>query len=134
MFWRARSSDGRAAYSPRWLTQRFLEPQPRSSSTGLRSDLDLVGDRADDRDSEPSLREPGGVGARVGRVEALAVVGHLDHETIGEQLEDDLDHAGVLFTVGVPDRIGRRLGERKLEIGDELVRKGAQPRNPGQGK
>src|SRR3954464_10079692 len=37
------------------LAQLLLEAQSRSSAAGLRADLDLVGDRADDCDAEAAL-------------------------------------------------------------------------------
>jgi hypothetical protein len=56
------------------------------------ADLELVRERADDRDSEPALGEVVGLVAhRVRRHEALALVGHLDDDAILVELVHDLD-------------------------------------------
>ena len=70
------------------MTKRSREPLP----VGSRADLELVGDRADDRDPEAAFVEARPPSAELGLgVEALAVVGDLDHEPVGLELVDDLD-------------------------------------------
>ena len=65
------------------------------------------------------------------RVEALAVVVHLDHEPVAVQLVGDLDRA-LALAVRVPDGVRRRLGERELEVGHELLGDRPQAREPRQ--
>ena len=76
-------------------------------------------------------RPPSGevVGTAVGdqRIEALALVGDFDDEPVGEQLVRDLDDTHVLVAVRVPDRVGRGLGQRQLEVREQLVGQLAEP-------
>src|SRR6185312_17324271 len=101
-------------YSPGGLVQAFLEAESRSFALGPRADLDAVGDRPDDRDAEPALGQL--VRRAFGRlrIEPFALVDHLDYEPVGQQQVGDLDHAGVLLPIRVPDRIGR--GFRECEL------------------
>ena len=69
------------------------------------------------------------------RLEALAVVGHLDDEPVGMELVEDL-HAALPVGVRVAHGVRAGLGERELEIAQDLLRErlGAEPDEPGQGE
>src|SRR5581483_10625123 len=83
-----------SAYPPRRASLRELlhEAQPRAALAGLRGDLELVGDRPDDRDAETAFRELVAVeGRRLVGIEARPVVDDLDAEPVSVQLVGDLD-------------------------------------------
>ena len=68
------------------------------------------------------------------RIEATSLVGHLDHQPVRQELVRDLDDAGPIFAVGMADRVRRRLGQRELEVGEQLVGQGADTRDSRQGE
>ena len=108
------------------------------TALGTLADLELVGERLDDRDTEPAFREIV-VGARVlarsRRLEALAVITDFDDEPICVELVEDLDRA-VTVAVGVADGVRARLGQRQLQVAEHLLGKRhvAQARDARQGK
>src|SRR5581483_5308732 len=84
--------------------QPLGEPEARAA-VGALGDLELVGERFDDRDPEAAFREVVRVERRRGRgrgLEALATVAHLDDEPVGMELVDDL-HDPVAVAVRMPD-------------------------------
>src|SRR3954471_10677956 len=116
-------SKRRRSIQPKFgLTQLFLEAQARSFAARLRADLDLVGDRTDDRDAEAAFRELLGRAFRLLRVEAFALVGHLDDEAVGAKLVRDLNDTGLFFPgVRVTHGVRRRLRQGELQGGEDLV-------------
>src|SRR6266496_1943771 len=125
-------------YSPSGLVpldQGFRETQARPSAAGLSADLDLVRDRTDDRDAEPSFGELVGMALGGSRIESLTVVGDLDDEPVGMELVGDLDHTHVPgLSVRVADRVRCGLGQRQLEIREELVGQLTEPPDAGESK
>src|SRR5581483_3564304 len=104
-------------YPPRRASLRELlhEAQPRAALAGLRGDLELVGDRPDDRDAETAFRELVAVeGRRLVGIEARPVVDDLDAEPVSVQLVGDLDVAVAVRAVGVPHGVGDGFGQREL--------------------
>src|SRR5712691_1802427 len=134
MVW-ARPWDERSReYSPEGLVQGFLEAETRSFATGLDADLDLVRDRADDRDAEATFGELVEMALRLRQVESLALVGDLDHEPVGEQLVGDLHDTHDLVAVRMTDGVGRGFGQRQLEIREQLVGQFTEPGDARQSK
>ena len=111
------------------------EAQPRAAALRAARQDELVGDRANDRDAETSFGEVLEVAqlAVFRRVEALPFVVHLDDEPVAVELVRDLD-ATAAAGVRMADGIRRGLGERELEVGDELLRDRPQLRQPGERK
>src|SRR5215210_7206227 len=101
------------------LGEELDEAKPRAAALAL-SDLDLVGERADDRDAEPALGQLLAVAGRLAKLEAAAGVADLDREPVALQLVDDVD-AAETFAVGVLDRVRAGLGQRELEVVERLV-------------
>jgi hypothetical protein len=92
------------------------------SSLGALANLELVGERLDDRDPETALGELLGVerAARIGRgVEALAFVGHLDDELVRMELVEDLD-VPVSARVGMAHGVRAGLGQGELQVAEHL--------------
>src|SRR5262249_51881613 len=108
------------------------EPQPRAAAVGP-ADLELVGERLDDRDPEAALLEVVRLlaGTHAVVLEPLAGVRHFDDESIVVQLVENLDHT-LAAVVGVTDRVRARLRKRELEIGEHVLGESAQPREPRQ--
>src|SRR4051812_39482502 len=109
------------------------EAQSRAAAAGCGFDLELVGDRADDLDAEPTLRQLVTVEGRslVG-VEPLAVVDDLDHDPVRGELVGDVDVAVAARAVRVPDGVGHGFGERELQVGHRVVADLAHLCEPGQ--
>ncbi len=83
-------------------------------------DVELVGDRPDDRDPEPALVESLGSARRsLGRSprprRSLRRSGARASELVA-----DLDHSLAPSCVRMADRVRARLGKRELEVGDHL--------------
>jgi hypothetical protein len=87
-------------------------------------ELELVGDRADDRDAEAAFRELLPLERRrpLG-VEALAVVHDLHGERVSAELVGDRDETGAA-RVRMADRVRDRLGQRELEVREQLLGEG----------
>src|SRR6267143_3088775 len=82
------------------------EAQARSSLRAF-PDLELVGERLDDRNPQASLGQLlvlQGAARRGRRLEALALVHDLHDELVVVQLVDDLDRS-LAVAVGVPNRV-----------------------------
>ena len=125
---RRRPGQRRYASARRRFTKRSRDP--REPGGGL--DLELVHDRPDDRDAEAALRQLLALeGGRAGRIEAGAVVDHLDPQLASRQLVDDL-HLAAVPVVGVAHRIRDGLGDRKLELCERLVRQLGQVGETGE--
>src|ERR671910_903085 len=117
-----------------WLClDELYEPEPRSLPALSRSELELVRELANDRDPETTFVEPILTDkCRFGDREPRAVVAHLDDEPVGMELVDDLDRALAPVTVGVPDRVGARLGNGEFETAQCLVRNPPRLGEPAQ--
>src|SRR5437667_622328 len=110
----------------RLVVEKLDEPQPRAATAVALAGLELVGDRLDDRDPEPSLGEvvvgPGTVG-----VEAGTFVGDLDDEPVGLQLVQDLDDAFATLAVSVPHGVRAGFGHGELQVTEGFLAKRPQP-------
>jgi hypothetical protein len=86
--------------------KELYEPEARSLPALSRSDLELVGELTDDRDSQPALGE-GRRGNRQLAIdgETLPVIAHLDDETVRMKLVHDLDGTFPAVAIGVPNRV-----------------------------
>ena len=71
---------------------------------------------------------------RLVRVEAVAVVDHLDDDPVGAQLVADVDLPLTRRAVRVPHRVGHRLGERELQVGHRVVADLPELAEPRQGE
>src|SRR5437764_3702612 len=120
-----------AAENNELVGEELRETQPGAPAVGTFADLELVGERPDDRDPEPTfgqlLRSLDGLSLP----EAGAAVGDLDDEPVRPELVDDLDEACSAVAVGVADRVRARLGQSQLEVAERLVGDWAQPCDPG---
>ena len=113
------------------------EAEPRAAARRARADLELVGERrmiaipSPPSDSS-SARRPR---ASRRRLEALALVGDLDHEPVGVELVEDLDDAARRpRTRGGPSSMQASVSAsfRSASISSRAAR--PQAREPGQGK
>src|SRR5207302_10559002 len=102
---RPRATNGRAAYERSGLAQSFGEAKAGSFAVRLSPDLDLVGDRPDDRDPEPALRQFFRSSLRLGEIESSALVGHFDHQPVRQELIRALDDSCVVVAVRVADGV-----------------------------
>jgi hypothetical protein len=110
--------------------EELYEPKARSLPALSRSDLELVGELANDRDSQPAL----GDGLRCDRQlvidgETLPVIAHLDDETVRMKLVQDLDGTFPAVAIGVPNRVRAGLRDRELEIAECFVVEWTQVRD-----
>src|SRR3954454_23602604 len=101
--------------------QPLHEPQTGAADTWPGLQLELVRDRADDRNPETAFGELLALERRrpVG-VEAPTVVDDLDRERVAAELVRDRDEprsAGIRM----PDRVRHGLGQRELEIRQRLL-------------
>src|SRR5207247_2658556 len=83
------------------VREKLDEPQP-GAAVFARTDLDLVGERADDLDPEAALLELVVVPVAVLELETGPLVPDLDHEPVGLQLVDDLDVALPPILIRMP--------------------------------
>jgi hypothetical protein len=110
--------------------KELYEPEARSLPALSRSDLELVSELTNDRDSQPALGE--GLSADRQLVidgETLPVIAHLDDETVRMKLVHDLDGTFPAVAIGVPNRVRARLRDRELEIAECFVVEGTQVRD-----
>src|SRR5437763_10835708 len=118
-------------YELRSAGQLLHEPQPRTAAVRA-TDLELVGERLDDRDAEAAFGELVGlVRLHLVVLEPLAGVRHLDDEAIVVELVQDLHHP-LAAVVGVSNRVRTGLGQCELQIGEHVLRKRAQAREARQ--
>ena len=103
-------------------------PEPRALPAVATPELELVRNRADDRDPKPALAQLLGIASSLLRHEAAPGIRNLDHDAVGVQLVEDVDHAAVVGLVGVPHGVRAGLGQRQLEVGDDLVGERAERR------
>src|SRR6476659_664395 len=104
-----------------WLVQPLHEPEARAADTRLGLQLELVRDRADDRDPETAFGELLALERRrLVRVEAPPIVDHLDGECVAGELVADRDEPRSPG-IRMPDRVRHGLGQRELEIGQRLL-------------
>src|SRR6478735_762452 len=102
----------------------MLDEAEARAALGALADLELVGERLDDRDPEAALGELVVIerAARVDRrIESLALVDDLDDEPVLVELVDDLDGAFAV-SVGMPDGVRARLRQRELQVAEHLLR------------
>src|SRR5437868_12776281 len=119
---------------PALVRQELDEPEPGTALLAG-ADLDLVGEGADDLDSETALLELALVAVLlVEQLEAGTLVAYLDHEPVGLQLIDDLDVALAAVLVGVAHRVRAGLGQRELQVVERLVRDRAHTGDGRQGQ
>src|SRR5438105_13532257 len=78
------------------LGQQLYEPQTRALPALATAQLELVGERADDRDPEAAFGQLFLVPDRLRVVEAAAVVADLDDEAVGLELVEDLHRSRPL--------------------------------------
>src|SRR4051812_638235 len=116
------------------LARELLDEAEAGPASVLpRPDLELVRDRADDRDPEAALAQTVLAPLAPTRIETAALVRDDDRESVLGKRVRDLD-VPLRVRVRVPDRVRARLRERKLEVGERLVAERPQTRQTGQGK
>src|SRR5207302_6893686 len=117
------------------LGQNLDEADARAADAGARLDLELVGDGADDGDSEAALGQLRGLVTALGvGIEPLAVVEDLDRKPVGKELVADVDMAAAAAAVRVANRVRARLRERELQIRESLLVERPQAREAREGE
>ncbi len=105
----------RYAAAPRCFTKRSREPRPSPGSISSSSASD-----ADDRDAQPALAHPVGLGSLV-QHEALTLVDDLDGDVLLAELVHDLNASLAPGLVRMANRVRACLRERELEVVERLV-------------